>query len=153
MNEELIEIIDYYAGKTRRCDQNELVSVLREAQELCGGILKEQALEVICSELSLKRTYIDTVMKFIPDLKTEKIKHRLEVCSGKNCHSKDRMNLSAYIEKTYEVKSGAVSDQGEFYYKLCGCLKNCRKGPCIKWDGEVFTEMTPEKVSRLVENK
>lgn len=150
MNEELKEIIDYYAGKSRRCDQNELISILREAQDLCGGILREDILEAICGELSLKRTYVDTVMKFIPDLKTEKVKHRLEVCMGKTCRSKDRENLCAYIEKEYDVEPGKVSTRGAFLYKGGGCMKNCKNGPCLKWDGELYTEMTPAKTEKLI---
>ena len=151
MEHELMEIIEYYGGKRRSCDQGELVELLREAQELCGGILTEEVLETVCRELNLKRNYIDTVMKFIPDLKTQKVKHRLEVCGGKGCSAKKGRFLAEYIESEYDVTSGGVSEKGEFLYKVAGCMKNCKDGPCIKWDGEIYTEATKEKIKRLVE--
>lgn len=151
MEQELMEIIQYYGGKRRSCDQGELVELLREAQELCGGILTEDVLETVCRELNLKRNYIDTVMKFIPDLKTQKVKHRLEVCGAKGCSAKKGRVLAEYIESEYDVTSGGVSEKGEFFYKVSGCMKNCKDGPCIKWDGEIYTGATKEKIKRLVE--
>lgn len=151
MENELMEIIEYYGGKTRRCDQGELVELLREAQELCGGVLTEEVLETVCSELNLKRNYLDTVMKFIPDLKTEKVKHRLDVCGGQVCKARNSLSIASYIESEYGVTPGKVSEKGEFLYRVTGCMKNCKNGPCIRYDGEVFTEITPDKLKKILE--
>ena len=32
-------------------------------------------------------------------------------------------------------------------------MKQCGKGPCIKWDGVLHTGMTPEKLRRLIDGK
>ena len=154
MERELNDLIDYYCKKNTSWNQSDLIDLLRDVQdEICGGVLKESVLCEICQELDIKRSYIDLVMKFVPDLKTEKIHHRMEICSGKNCQSNGSADLKCYIEKTYGVKKDSVSKKGSFSYKIGGCMKHCKNGPCIKWDGQVYEKMTPQKIDALIMGK
>ncbi len=153
MENDLQKLIEYYCRKGSNWDQNDLIFLLRETQELCGGILKEAALDEICKELAIKPSYLKVVMKYVPDLKTEKSRHRLEICNGSNCSSKVKGNLQKWVEKTYCVKKGGVSEKGGFSYNLCGCLKKCKEGPCVKWDGQVYANMTMKQLDKLIKDK
>ena len=150
MDNELKELIKYYCKKDSAWGQSDLVDLLRAVQELYGGILTESVLEDICKKLDIKRSYLKTVMRFIPDLKTEDVCHRLEICGGKSCHSKGNAELLKYIERTYDVKSGGTSKKGKFELKTSGCMKNCKNGPCIKWDGEIYTKMNAKRLDQLI---
>lgn len=150
MENDLQNLIKYHCAKGARWDQNDLIALLRETQELCGGILKECVLDSICKELDLKPSYLKVVMKYVPDLKTEKERHKLEVCNGNNCQSNDNLCLRKWIEQTYQVRNKGISERGEFSYHLCGCMKKCKEGPCVKWDGKVYTNMTPKQLEKLI---
>ena len=153
MNNELYEIINYYKSQNAAREQSVLVELLREVQEFMGGVLSESVLDEICKELDIKRNYLAVVMRFIPDLKTEKILHRLTVCGGKNCSSNNSAALHSYIQKTYGVKNGQVSKKGCFSYQTGGCMKHCKEGPCVCLDGKIYTRMTPERFDSLLKRK
>ena len=150
METEIKELIQDYCRNGRKPDQTELIALLREAQEICGGILKDEAMEQICRELDLKYSYLKTVIRYLPDIKTECVAHHLNICDGKNCRSNNNARLQAHMENKYHVKPGGVSQAGKFSYRLCGCMKRCKEGPNIKWDGEIYTGMTPEKLDKLI---
>ena len=149
MNNELHEIIEYYRSQNAAKDQSTLGELLREAQTLCGGTLNEEILSIVCQQLDLKRSYLTAVMRCIPDLKTESVRHTLTVCGGGNCRSNNSAALHSHIEKTYGAKNGQVSKKGAFSYKIGGCMKHCKEGPCINWDGQIYTKMTPERFDKL----
>lgn len=150
MDKELQELIQYHCGEAGRWEQSDFIALLRETQDLFGGILPEWALEEICEKLDVKPTYLKLVMRYVPDLKTEKTRHRLEICNGVNCQSNDSLALQRWVERSYDVKKKGISEKGGFSYNLCGCQKRCKEGPCVRWDGEVYTKMTAKKLEKLI---
>lgn len=150
MSDELTEIFEYYCKPGKRLDQNELIEMLREIQEICGGIITTEALQCVCQKLSVKENYINTVIKFVPDIKTEKVLHRLSICGGVNCKSNNSGALNDHIKKKYHVTPGGVCEKYGFSYEICGCMKHCAHGPNIKWDGKVYSKMTPEMLDKLI---
>ena len=150
MDENLKEIFDYYCRYSNRLSQDELVSMLREIQEVCGGVITCDALSCICEKLGVKENYISTVIKFVPDIKTEKIAHRLSICGGVNCKSNGSAELNNYIKRTYNVSPGGSCEKYGFSYEVCGCMKMCAHGPNIKWDGKVYSKVTPKILDNLI---
>lgn len=153
MKKELKKLLEPYKKEEKKPDQQEMEELLKKVQELYGGVLKESAVDKICKELDIRHKEIKAAVKSVSAEKTEKKQHKLRICDGKKCMSRGNEDLQKYIEKTYQVKPGEVSEKGKFSYKFCGCLKKCKDGPCVKWDGEVYTEMTPKRLDKLVENR
>ena len=147
--QELKEMIAFYRERGAARDQNELVQLCREVQALFGGVIPHKALEKIADKLELKMTFLDAVLKRYPTIRTAAAPHVLAVCGGKKCSKND---LASFVEQTYCVQSGETADAG-FHYKVAGCMKKCGKGPCVKWDGEVYTGMTEEKLRDLISGK
>ena len=147
---ELQEIIEAYRARGAARDQNELVQLLREAQAVYGGVLPQAALDDIAAALGLKRTFLDAVLKRYPSIKTEAARHTLAVCCGKNCAKRDA--LADFVREEYGVHPGGVAKAG-FRFQAAGCMKNCGRGPCVRWDGTVYTGMTPESLRALIEKK
>ena len=150
---ELKEIFSYYCKYSKRLDQSELIEMLREIQEVCGGVISATALQSVCDELGVKDNYISTVIKFCPDIKTERVSHRLSVCGGVNCKNNGSSELGEYIRKTYGVKPGGICEKYGFSYEICGCIKQCASGPNIKWDGKVYSKVTTKMLDKLIKAK
>lgn len=150
MGQELQKIIEAYSARGAARDQNELVQLMREAQALYGGVLPQTALDGIAAVLGLKRTFLDAVLRRYPSIKTESARHTLAVCCGKNCAKRDA--LADFVQQEYSVQPGGVAKAG-FRFQAAGCMKNCGKGPCVKWDGEIHTGMTAEKLRQLIEGQ
>ena len=151
MKKEMKKIIEHYKEEGAAKDQSLLVEMLREVQQLYGGCLKESTLKKIYEKLDLKRRDLKLEIKSTPDLCIGKEEHKLKICGGKKCMSSGNEELRKYIKKTYHVKDGEASEKGGFSYKVCGCMKKCKDGPCVEWDGKVHTGMTPKKLEKLIE--
>ena len=93
------------------------------------------------------------MIKFVPDIKTEKVLHRLSVCGGVNCKAKNSSQLNEYIKRSYKVSPGGVSEKYGFSYEVCGCMKNCAHGPNIKWDGKIYSGVTTDMLDKLIRKK
>ena len=148
--EELKAILHDYRSRGAARDQNELVQLLREVQALYDGVLPQKAMEKIADKLELKMTFLDALLKRYPSIRTEDARHTLSICGGKSCAKRDE--LADFVEREYSVGPGGTAQAG-FRYKVAGCMKKCSKGPCVKWDGELYTGMTAEKLRRLINGK
>lgn len=153
MDEKIKEILGYYWKDGKKMSQDELVTMLREIQDCCGGVITGEALRAVCEQLGVKESYISAVIKFVPDIKTEKVAHRLTICGGVNCRSNGSSALNAYMKKKYQVSPGDVCEKYGFSYEAGGCMKHCAHGPNIKWDGKVYSRVTPAILDQLIQKK
>ena len=139
------EIIAYYQGQGAPQDQQMLIALLREAQDEMGGVLSQAVIEDIAQAMGMKSTMLLALIRRVPSLRMENAAHRLEVCGTCRAGAK----LRDEIEHTYGVKSGAACGAG-FSYHVTHCMKNCKNGPSIKWDGVLHSQADMRLVRALV---
>ena len=140
------EIIEYYRAQGAPQDQQMLIALLREVQQEAGGTLAQAALSEIADQLGMKTTMLHALIRRVPSLRMDNAAHRLEICGTCRAGAK----LRDEIERTYGVKSGAVCEAAGFSYHVTPCMKNCRNGPSIKWDGMLHSHADMELVRKLV---
>ena len=143
---EIREMIAYYREQGAPQDQQMLIALLREMQEAEGGVLAQGTLNTIAQAYAIKQGILTAIIRRIPGLRLDTVPHRLEVCG--TCRA--GANLRACIERTYGVKSGAANEAAGFSYHVTPCMKNCRNGPSIKWDGMLHSHADMELVRKLV---
>ena len=143
------EIIEYYRGQGVPQDQQMLIALLREVQEEAGGVLSQAILLEIADSLGMKLTLLQALIRRVPSLRMENAAHRLEICGTCRLGAK----LRDEIERTYGVKSGAVCEAAGFSYHVTPCMKNCKNGPSVKWDGVLHSRADMELVRRLIESR
>lgn len=144
MNQSLMELIAYYTDQGAPDDQQMLIALLREAQEADGGVLSEDTLERIAQVYRLKTSMLHALIRRIPALRTADAPHRLEICQ--TCVK--GAPLRALVERECGIKSG--ESYGGFSYHVVPCMKNCKHGPSVRWDGELMQNMDEEKLRRLI---
>ena len=144
--QDMWEIIGYYRDQGAPQDQQMLIALLREVQQEAGGTLAQAALSEIADQLGMKTTMLHALIRRVPSLRMDNAAHRLEICGTCRAGAK----LRDEIERTYGVKSGAVCEAAGFSYHVTPCMKNCRNGPSIKWDGMLHSHADMELVRKLV---
>lgn len=73
-------------------------------------------------------------------------KKKVEICVGTPCHLMGAESLLELVKRLPEKY------QNEFKFKSTHCIEdNCNKAPVVKIDGEIFGEMTPEKLRDLLD--
>lgn len=147
----LREAIEYYQRQGAPGDQGMLVALLREVQGERGGVLPAADVAEIAAAYGLKETFLAAVIKRYPGLRPQEAPHRLELCGGPRCSSRDAARLAAFVEECYDVRPGGVSTRGGFSYRISGCMKNCPNGPSLKWDGELHSRADEALIRTLVE--
>lgn len=136
MMKELSDVIARHIDLGAAEDQQQLIMLLKEAQEICGGSFSQDVLTLIADALDMREPALRALIRRIPALNLAEAPHRLEICG--TC--RDSRTLREYIEKRYSVKSGDISPQGGFAYYVTGCMHCCHGGPNIRWDGKMHCE-------------
>jgi len=139
MDWELNEAIGYYKSQGAPRDQNALVNCLREVQEHNGGSIPEWLLPPLAEGFAVKESLLRALIRRYPRLRLANT-HLLELCAGKNCGK--HTSLLAAAEKLRE-KGIAV--------KTVPCMRQCGKGPNLKWDGKLYNGATIALLKELAE--
>jgi len=145
-NEEIREIIEYYSRQGAPQDQQMLIALLRELQEMHEGVIPKEMLLIIAQNYGIRDSMLMALIRRIPGLRCEDVPHRLEVCGTCKAGAK----LRNYIEKTYDVRSGSCNEKAGFAYHVVSCMKNCKNGPSIRWDGKLFGHADETIIQELV---
>ena len=143
------ELIDYYRSQGAPQDQQMLIALLREVQEQNGGVLTQTALRTIAQALSIRENMLSALIRRLPSLRMDTAPHLLEMCQ--TC-PKGR-ELRAWVESTWNVQSGGVCEKAGFRYRTVPCMKNCKNGPSIRWDGALYSRADEAMIRRLIEEK
>lgn len=150
MKDELQEIFDWYAKQPDRAEQAQVVQMLREIQEQHGCItpqLQERAAETAGVKLSM----VQMLIKLYPSLKAVNYEHEILACCGERCFKKNGAALIEQIRRELKIGKDGYSEDKRFYLKTQNCLKHCVTSPNMMVDGELHTQMNPEKLSALLQ--
>ena len=139
---ELAEALDYYKKQGAPQDQSALISLLREVQESHGGIPKGMLPE-IGEGLGVKENFLLALIRRQPRLRLTDT-HTLELCAGPNCGK--RTELAELAEKLCRGRS-------DITLKFVPCMRQCGKGPNLKWDGVLHSRADAELLKKLTETK
>ena len=143
---DLHDTIQYYRAQGAPGDQQMLIALVREAQEEMGGVLSRSALAQIAQAVGWKENTLCALIRRVPSIRLEDAPNRLEICG--TC--KKGAALRVYIEDRWGVRSGESCPSGGFSYHVTPCMKNCRFGPSIKWDGQLYSHATKELIEQLI---
>ena len=136
---ELKEAVDYYKIQGAPADQTALTALLREIQEEFGaiptGLLPEAA-----HLLGTKESFLLALIRRQPRLRLADT-HVLELCAGPNCGK--ATELAALAEKLCAGRKSVT-------LRFCGCMRQCGKGPNLKWDGQLYNRVDAELLQKLL---
>ena len=138
MSWDLSEAIDYYRRQGAPGDQNALRNLLSEVQEAHGGAIPGYLLPQIAGDLGVKESFLAAIIRRIPRLRL-KNQHLLEICAGPNC---SRRGQRAQMAEQY---------RGRVEIKLVPCMRQCGKGPNLRFDGKLYNGADAQLLARLME--
>lgn len=139
MNWTLQEALDHYRRQGAPGDQTALTELLREIQREFGGIPNHMP-QAIAEAYTVKESLILALIRRIPSLRLLGT-HCLELCAGPNCGK--NLGLAACAEELQK-------QQGNFTLKFVPCMRQCGKGPNLRWDGRLYNRATEELLRELV---
>lgn len=144
----LSEIFEYYGQIKNPQEQENLVSMLREIQELCGCIpvdLQQRAADTV----GVKLASVTCIMKLYKSLKPAAYRHKLLMCAGPRCMAKNS-GLVELVRQELNIGKDGLSLDGQVFLDMRSCLKQCKTAPNMMIDGILHMNLTAEKVKRLI---
>ena len=137
MNWDLNEAIAYYRGQGAPGDQNALRNLLAEIQQESGGAIPGYLLPQIAAALGTKESFLTAIIRRIPSLRLKDC-HVLEICGGPNCSRRGKL---AQLAEKY---------RGRVEVKLVPCMRQCGKGPNLRFDGTLYNGADEALLAKLM---
>lgn len=139
-------LVEYYRSQGAPADQQMLIALLREVQELDGKVLRPEVVEQTANALGTKAQLLKVLIDRIPALRPAHAPHVMQLC--RTCPKANA--LAAFVEKEYGVQNGGVSLKGGFSFERVNCMKNCKAGPSLRWDGQLYPRADEKLIRQLV---
>lgn len=138
MTFDLKEAVDYYRRQGAPGDQNALRNLLAEIQDAHGGAIPSGILPETAEALGVKESFLSAIIRRIPSLRLADV-HILEICAGPNCSRRGRL---AELAEQY---------RGRAEVKYVPCMRQCGKGPNLRFDGALYNAADEQLLARLMD--
>ncbi len=130
--------------------QANLIPILQEVQMEYGYLSKENMIR-ISEYLEISPNEVYGVASFYQQFKfTKPGKHIISVCLGTACFVKGGKILAETVRTKLNINPGETTEDGLFSFERVACLGCCALAPVVQIDGEVFGQVKPTKLLRLI---
>jgi len=129
-----------------------LLTALYIAQDQHGHLTPE-ALERVAQRLSVPLAEVYSTATFYSLYRMEPAgRYVIQVCDGLSCHlAGGAETLVDYIRAKLHIKPGETTPDGLFTLQTVECLASCGTSPALRINDELYENMTPDKVDRLLD--
>ena len=138
MNFDLKEAIDYYRRQGAPGDQNALRNLLTEIRDAHGGTIPKGILPQTAEGLGVRESFLLAIIRRVPSLRLKDV-HVLEICAGPNCSRRGKL---AQLAEQY---------RGRVEVRLVPCMRQCGKGPNLRFDGKLYNGADAQLLARLMD--
>ena len=133
---DLNEAMEYYARQGAPSDQSAVIGLLKEIQQEQGSVSKAD-LGRMAEYYKTKEGLFLALIKRLPGVRLGNT-HVLEICGGPNCSK--RAKLADFAETLTGVT-----------VKIVPCMRQCGKGPNIRFDGRIHNGADEALIRKLLE--
>ncbi|MGB9614494.1 MAG: NADH-quinone oxidoreductase subunit NuoE [Fervidobacterium sp.] len=129
-----------------------LIKILLEVQKEYRHIPRE-VVNYLGVALGISPAKIYGVATFYAQFSLKpKGEYTILICDGTACHMEGSMSLVKAIEEEVGIKPGEATHDLKFSLDKVGCLGACALAPVMVINGEVYGNLTPEKVREILKN-
>jgi len=127
-----------------------LLPILKDMQREYG-YLPEDKVRELSEKIKIPVVKIYSAATFYSMLSVEKKgKKKVRICNSPSCYLNGSLNILEEAEKILKIEVGGTTKDGRFSLELSSCIGCCDKGPAIMIDEELITDVTKEKLRKLL---
>ncbi len=131
--------------------KEELLEALKETQDRLGYLSGDSLVE-IAQSLGLPIGEVYGVATFYSFLSTKpQGRHVIRICKSVPCFLEDSESIIEHIKKELGIKPGETTPDGRFSFELTNCIGACDKAPAMMVNYDVHGDLTPGKISQILE--
>ena len=129
-----------------------LLPLLHDVQT-AFGFIPPDAIVPIAAALNISRAEVHGVVSFYEDFKTQgSAKHLLKVCCAEACQAVGSRDLQQFVQDRFGEMPTESKNKDGISVEAAYCFGNCASGPTIELAGRMIGRMTPNKLSRILDN-
>jgi NADH-quinone oxidoreductase subunit E len=114
--------------------------------------LSKEVMQEVAEALDLSAADVYGTASFYSFLEVEeKGKNIIRLCKTISCDLKGKQDIVSAIETKLKIKLGETTIDKKFSFLETNCLGWCHKGPAMLINDKVYTELTPEKAVKAIE--
>ncbi|VAW62328.1 NADH-ubiquinone oxidoreductase chain E [hydrothermal vent metagenome] len=149
----LEEIAEWESRYPPEQKKSALLAALRAAQHQNNGYLTTALMDAVAQRLELSKIEVYEVGSFYSMFELSPVaKHNVAVCTNVSCMLMGSDSIVSHLEKKLNIKLGESTADGRVYLKVEEeCLAACVGGPMMQVDHKYYTELTPEKVDKIID--
>jgi NADH:ubiquinone oxidoreductase subunit E len=148
-NEEVLQEDRIFAKYGK--DANALVHILQDIQATLGYVSLESQRR-IADHLGVPASRVYGIVSFYNYFKTQPPgRHQIHVCMGTACYVRGAAKLIDKIKADFKVDPGETTSDRRLSLEEVRCIGCCAIGPVMTVDGDVYGDITPEKISSVLE--
>jgi len=115
--------------------------------------LTDDAMVEVATELDMSSAEVYGTATFYTFLDTKpRGKYVIRVCKTITCSMKGKMEVIETLEDMLKIKIGETTSNGKFTLLETNCMGWCHKAPAMLINDIPYTELTPEKVVRIIKD-
>ncbi len=127
-----------------------LIAILQDIQHELS-YLPEDVLVELAETLEIPKSQVYSVVTFYKAFKlTPPGRHNIKVCLGTACHIKGGSDLVRQLESKLGIKTGEVTEDGEFSYEPVMCVGCCGLAPVVMVDETFHGKVTPKQIPGIL---
>lgn len=132
--------------------QARLLAMLYAAQDK-DGYLTDPALVEVADQLGLTLSHVYDTVSFYTLFRTKPTgRYVIQVCEGLSCYLTDGAEkLVDHISAKLGIQPGETTPDGRFAVVTVQCLGSCGTAPAMRANDELYENLTPEAVDRILE--
>jgi len=130
--------------------REDLVALLAKAQSKFGYLTGELLIE-IAKSLDLSVSDVYGVTTFYSFLSTRPLgRNVIRICKSLPCILKNNQTIIESVEREIGIRPGETTPDGKFSFELTNCIGACDEAPAMMINNEVYTDLTPDKISQIL---
>jgi len=115
--------------------------------------LTDDAMVEVATELDMSSAEVYGTATFYTFLDTKpRGKYVIRVCKTITCSMKGKMEVIETLEDMLKIRVGETTSNGKFTLLETNCMGWCHKAPAMLINDIPYTELTPEKVVRIIKD-
>ena len=146
MNDQIQEILGRYSDAGR----DSLIPLLQDIQKV-EGYLSREAVVRVAEHLKIAPSKVYGVATFYNQFRFQaRGQYNIQVCRGTACHVKGSAAVLEAVKRNLKIEPGQTTKDGLFSLEIVACIGACGLAPVIAVNGEFHAQVTPDKVTRIL---
>lgn len=134
--------------------QSAVIPALHIVQHNSGGWLPRERMDAVADYLDMAPARVYEVATFYGMFDVKPVgRHKVNICTNISCMLRGADEIVEHVEKRLGIKLGDTTADGRITLKREEeCLAACTGAPMMLVDEAFYTDLTPEKIDRILDD-